>query len=77
MVIVGGMGSILGAAMGAAVIILLRHQLAEVSEYWSFYMGSFFVAMVLLASDGIYGRLLWGWRRLFDRSEVERVDVSR
>ena len=80
MVIVGGMGSILGAAMGAAIIILMRFQISEVTEYWTFYMGLFFVGMVLVASDGIYGRLglwwRWVWRRCCSKSGAGS-DVSR
>jgi branched-chain amino acid transport system permease protein len=64
MVIVGGMGSLLGPVIGAAVIILMRHELSALTEFWTFYMGLFFVAVVLLASDGIYGGLTRLWRLL-------------
>ncbi|MDH3451702.1 MAG: branched-chain amino acid ABC transporter permease [Gammaproteobacteria bacterium] len=69
MVIVGGMGSLLGAAAGAALVILMRHQLSDentwqllglpgvMSNYWQFVMGIFFVLVVLFAADGLYGRL--------------------
>ena len=69
MVIVGGMGSLVGAALGAAVLVLLRHELsdgafweaiglsADLASYWQFVMGLFFIAVVLLAGDGLYGRL--------------------
>lgn len=64
MVIVGGMGSLLGPIIGAAVITLMRHELSALTEFWTFYMGLFFVAVVLLASDGIYGGLTRLWRLL-------------
>jgi len=69
MVIVGGMGSLLGAASGAALVILMRHELSDentwqllglpgvMSSYWQFVMGIFFVLVVLFAADGLYGRL--------------------
>ena len=69
MVIIGGMGSLAGAAAGAAVLVLLRHTLsdgafwqamglsADLASYWQFVMGLFFIAVVLLAGDGLYGRL--------------------
>ena len=69
MVIIGGMGSLVGAVAGAAVLVLLRHTLsdgafwqalglsADLASYWQFVMGLFFIAVVLLAGDGLYGRL--------------------
>ena len=57
MVIVGGMASLLGPAAGAAIVILLREELSSLTEYWTFFMGLFFVAVVLFASGGVYGAL--------------------
>lgn len=57
MVIVGGAGSLLGPVIGAAVIIGLREELSSATEYWMLYLGSFFVAVVLIAGDGLYGLL--------------------
>ena len=57
MVIVGGTGSLLGPAIGAAVVIGLREELSSLTEYWMLFMGLFFVAVVVLAGDGFYGLL--------------------
>ncbi len=57
MVIVGGAGSLLGAVIGAVTLTLMRLELAGLTEFWVFYMGLFFVTVVLVASDGLYGRL--------------------
>jgi len=57
MVIVGGMGSLSGAALGAALVILLRHHLAGLTEFWVFYLGVLFVLMVLFAEGGVAGML--------------------
>ena len=76
MVIIGGMGSLVGAALGAVVMVLLRHELshsafweaiglpADFASYWQFVMGLIFIAIVLLAGDGLYGRLATTWQRL-------------
>ena len=75
-VILGGSGSLIGAAGGAALFILLRDQLsdgsfwsrlglpAELAAHWQLVMGLFFIAVVLLARDGVYGRLTWLIKRL-------------
>ena len=74
-VILGGSGSLIGAAGGAALYILLRNQLndaavwrslslpPEMAGHWQLVMGLFFIAVVLLARDGLYGRLTWAIRR--------------
>lgn len=64
MVIVGGAGSLLGPVLGAAVIIGLREELSSLTDYWMFFLGLFFIAVVLLAGDGFYGLL----KRLLTRS---------
>ena len=73
-VILGGSGSLIGAAGGAALYILLRNQLndgafwrslslpPELADHWQLVMGLFFIAVVLLARDGLYGRLAWAIR---------------
>ena len=66
MVIVGGMGSLLGPALGAAVVIGLREELSSLTDHWMLYMGAFFVAVVMFAGDGIHGRL----RNLVSRRKV-------
>lgn len=79
MVIVGGMGSLSGPIIGAAVIILMRHELSALTEFWTFYMGLFFVAVVLLASNGIYGGLTRLWRilRMPRSSQSDDNNVAR
>ena len=76
MVIIGGMGSLVGAVLGATIMVLLRHELshgafweslglsADLASYWQFAMGLIFIAIVLLAGDGLYGRLSSIWRRV-------------
>jgi branched-chain amino acid transport system permease protein len=55
MVIVGGMGSIVGPAAGAAAWVLLQHALSGATPYWGVPMGLFFIAVVLFAGDGFWG----------------------
>jgi branched-chain amino acid transport system permease protein len=57
MVIVGGIATLLGPIAGAAIWTLLHHYLSAVTPYWMLIMGIFFVAVVLLAGEGLYGAL--------------------
>jgi branched-chain amino acid transport system permease protein len=55
MVIVGGLGSLVGPAAGAAAWVLLHHSLSGLTPYWGVPMGLFFVAVVLFAGRGFWG----------------------
>lgn len=55
MVIIGGLGSLLGPIVGAALWTMLHHYLSAVTPYWMLIMGSFFIAIVLFAGEGLYG----------------------
>jgi branched-chain amino acid transport system permease protein len=56
-VIIGGIGTLIGPVIGTAVTILLRAGLSLYTQHWLILLGAFFVAVVLVAPDGIYGRL--------------------
>jgi branched-chain amino acid transport system permease protein len=57
MVIIGGLGSLLGPIVGAALWTLLHHYLSAMTPYWMAIMGAFFIAIVLFAGEGLYGAL--------------------
>jgi branched-chain amino acid transport system permease protein len=56
-VIIGGIGTLIGPIIGTAVTILLRAGLSLYTQHWLILLGVFFVAVVLVAPDGLYGRL--------------------
>lgn len=56
-VIVGGMGSLVGPAAGAAVIILAKHWISDWTDYWMLCMGGAFIAVVVLMPNGLYASL--------------------
>ncbi len=56
-VIVGGMGSLVGPAAGAAVIVLAKHWVSDWTNYWMLCMGAAFIAVVVLAPNGLYASL--------------------
>lgn len=57
MVILGGAGTLLGPAAGAAVLILLESQLAAFTEHWQVILGPLLVLMILFTRGGLSG--LW------------------
>ena len=57
MVILGGVGSIWGGAVGAAALLLLQEVLAAQTEHWEFWTGWVLLAVVLFARRGLAGLL--------------------
>lgn len=57
MVILGGMGTIVGPILGAAVFIGLEQLLTGWTEHWMLIMGPVLVLVVLFGQRGLYGWL--------------------
>jgi len=57
MVILGGVGSVWGGALGALVFLLLQEVLAAYTQYWEFWTGWVLLAVVLFARRGLAGLL--------------------
>jgi branched-chain amino acid transport system permease protein len=60
-VILGGLGTLVGPVIGAAVLTLLRHELSGFTDYWGFWLGFFLILIVLGGRNGIVGWLAAGW----------------
>ncbi|WP_127113944.1 branched-chain amino acid ABC transporter permease [Shimia sediminis] len=54
-VILGGVGRVFGPVAGAALFILLEHQLGGLSEFWHIYLGAILLGVVLFARGGLFG----------------------
>ena len=57
MVILGGMGSIYGAVIGAIVYLLLEQIFSAYTEHWMILLGPVLILVVIYARHGIYGYL--------------------
>ncbi|MBU1568900.1 MAG: branched-chain amino acid ABC transporter permease [Proteobacteria bacterium] len=57
MVLLGGLGTLFGPVLGAAVFLLLEETLAMYTEHWMIYMGPFLVLTVIFAKHGLFGFL--------------------
>jgi branched-chain amino acid transport system permease protein len=55
MVILGGLGTLAGPVAGAALWVVLRDWVSSWTPYWMLVMGTFFIAIVLFADNGLYG----------------------
>jgi branched-chain amino acid transport system permease protein len=57
MVILGGLGSHMGAIVGAAALVLLEAWLAGLTEHWMLILGAILVLTVLFVRKGLFLRL--------------------
>ncbi len=55
MVILGGVATVWGGLVGAAVLLLLQEVLGAYTEHWEFWTGWVLLAVVLFARQGIVG----------------------
>jgi branched-chain amino acid transport system permease protein len=55
MLILGGMGTLLGAVLGAFSYVLLQEWFSALTKHWQLLMGVFIVAAVLLLPQGLIG----------------------
>jgi len=57
MAVLGGLGSISGAALGAVLIQTASHYMSRVTGYWGFFLGVLLIAVVLFAENGVFALL--------------------
>ena len=57
MIIVGGIGSISGAILGATVVHIIQHELSSIINWWMLVLGFGFIFIVLFMKDGLWGLL--------------------
>ena len=57
MVILGGMGSLFGPVLGAALYLLLETLLSGATEHWQAILGPILVLVVLFSRSGFFGML--------------------
>ncbi|CAN7483067.1 branched-chain amino acid ABC transporter ATP-binding protein/permease [Bosea sp. LjRoot9] len=66
MVVIGGMRSFLGPALGALFFVIFRDYLSSATENWLFWFGLLFVAFIVFSPTGLVGvgeRLLRPFRK--------------
>ena len=57
MVILGGLGTVFGGAVGALALLSIEELLSSITEHWMAILGLLIVAIVLIAKKGIWGSI--------------------
>lgn len=65
-VILGGIGTLAGPPIGAALLVFLKHEVSSLTSYWHMVIGIALILTVLAGGRGIYGQIehMIGKRRL-------------
>jgi branched-chain amino acid transport system ATP-binding protein len=77
MVIIGGMRSFLGPAVGAIFFVIFRDSLSRVTENWLLYFGLLFVAFVVFSPDGLVGLYERATRRWRPKAATDAAMSAR
>jgi len=56
-VILGGLGTLVGPVVGAALFVLLKHEVSSHTNYWHIVVGGVLIAAVLAGGRGIFGEI--------------------
>ncbi len=63
-VVLGGVGTIIGPVIGAAVFTVTEHYVSSITDSWLIYFGGFFVLIVIVAPGGLFGAVSNLWQRI-------------
>lgn len=80
MVVLGGLGTLMGPLVGAALVVLIQQVLSSYVDRWETVLGVLFIASVLFAPKGIVGgfRSLASWvRGRITRARTPRSEESK
>jgi len=56
-VILGGLGTLAGPIVGAALLVFLKHEVSAYTEHWHLLIGLFLIAAVMAGGRGVYGQI--------------------
>jgi len=68
MVILGGVGTLLGPLIGAAIVVLIENVLSSYVERWHLVLGLVFILVILFLRSGVAGALAKLYRRIRGRT---------
>jgi branched-chain amino acid transport system permease protein len=56
-VILGGLGTLVGPALGAVFFVFLQHEISAITRHWHMIIGLLLILVVMFANRGLYGQL--------------------
>jgi len=62
MVVLGGNGTVIGPALGAAIFMLLKNVISSHNQYWMLWVGIVFILSVMFLREGVWGFVIARFR---------------
>jgi branched-chain amino acid transport system permease protein len=56
-VILGGLGTLAGPALGAVIFVFLKHEVSSLTDHWHMVVGVVLIATVMRGGRGIFGQI--------------------
>ena len=56
-VILGGLGTLAGPALGAAIFVFLKHEISSLTDHWHMVVGVVLIVAVMSGGRGIFGQI--------------------
>lgn len=78
MVVLGGVGTLVGPALGALAIVVMENVLSVYVQRWPTLMGLIFIVVIMFARKGVAGAVIQAWDRWLQRhGRVEEASGGR
>jgi branched-chain amino acid transport system permease protein len=80
MVVLGGAGTLVGGAIGSAIVLLLREYLSTLVPWWQYVLGGVYVLTILYLPTGLMGipkRIRQGLKRSDSKSVADLASARR
>ncbi len=80
MVVLGGAGTLVGGAIGSAIVLLLREYLSTLVPWWQYVLGGVYVLTILYLPTGLMGipkRIRQGLKRSENKSGADLTSARR
>jgi branched-chain amino acid transport system permease protein len=71
MVVLGGPGTLIGGAIGAAAVVFLREYLSTQITWWQYVLGGVYIVTILYLPEGLMGIPAWLRQRRLARGQAD------
>lgn len=74
-VILGGIGTLIGPVIGAIILVMLKHELSNYTDYWHMIVGIVLIIAVLAGGRGVFGQIEH-WVKALNAPKKKGADLA-
>ena len=68
-VILGGLGTLVGPIIGAILLVLMKHEISNYTDYWHAFIGLVLIFTVLAGGRGVFGQIEYWFNKLTQKHQ--------